>query len=146
MPARVPHPTVERLLAAIALVGRDGSAWVDGEGRFGNGVLRGAWRKPAARFIGHGAREAARRARLEELGTQRADVERELEALHAERGRLEASRAQLDEELSALPDDAELRGAHHAVAALVDEAARLTERVAEAERQLAEATDTADHG
>ena len=58
-----------RLLDAIGLGESDATVWVSSGGRFRNGVLRGAWHKAAAAFIGHTAREAARRARLAELQT-----------------------------------------------------------------------------
>lgn len=65
--ADVSKVDVHRLLAAIGIGESDAPVWVSGGGRFRNGVLRGAWHKPAAAFIGHTAREAARQARLAEL-------------------------------------------------------------------------------
>ena len=41
-----------------------GGTWVTTDGRWANGVLSGAWHKDQAGYIGEGAREAARRARI----------------------------------------------------------------------------------
>ena len=67
MRGRCGEEAVRRVLAAVALAQDEGPVWVTPEGEFRNGVLRGAWSKPAAAFIGRGARDAARRARLAEL-------------------------------------------------------------------------------
>ena len=63
----LPEESVDSVLRAI---GRDpgpagaGGTWVTTDGRWSNGVLSGAWRKDQAGYIGEGAREAARRARI----------------------------------------------------------------------------------
>ena len=59
------------------------------DGRWSNGVLSGAWRKDQAGYIGEGAREAARRARIEPL-------ERELEAERAAIEGLDADLAEIE--------------------------------------------------
>jgi uncharacterized protein (TIGR02680 family) len=58
--------SVSAVLAAIGLGAADGT-WVSTDGRWANGVLTGRWRKEAAGYIGEGAREAARRARIARL-------------------------------------------------------------------------------
>ncbi|HET6187022.1 MAG TPA: TIGR02680 family protein, partial [Trebonia sp.] len=88
------------------------AAWVTTDGRWSNGVLSGAWRKDAAGYIGEGAREAARRARIEQL-------ERELDAERAMIDGLDADLAVItvrqnrvaDEHRSVPPDDG-VREAH----------------------------------
>jgi uncharacterized protein (TIGR02680 family) len=138
--AQVSEAAVARLLAAIALGERDATVWIGDDGGFRNGVLRGAWRKPAAAFIGRGAREAARRARLVQLREQAAEVARELAALAVERDGLDNARDRLEAELAEVPDDDELRAAHAALAALEAERRRLGERIAAADRRLDEVT------
>ncbi len=108
---------VERLLEAIGLGESDATVWVADDGRYRNGALRGAWHKSAARFVGHGAREAARRARIDELqealteaGARLAELERELTVLAGRRERLGS-------EISARPADTEVRDAHARLAA-----------------------------
>ena len=51
---------MRRVLTTVALVQGEGTVWVTPEGEFRNGILRGSWRKPAAAFIGRGARDSAR--------------------------------------------------------------------------------------
>ncbi|GAA2003679.1 TIGR02680 family protein [Nocardiopsis rhodophaea] len=130
----VGQATVARVLAAVGAVGTaagsDGTrpgddvpTWVATTGAFRVGVLRGRWAKDRAEYLGEGAREAARRARiaqveaeLDALGAQIADADTELGRL-AERTRV------LKRELADFPRDEDLRAAH----------ARLTE----ARRQFA---------
>lgn len=139
--------TVSRILAAIGAEEDAGAVWVDVRGGFRNGVLTGAWAKPAAAFIGHGAREAARRERLAALRAELAQVERERERIAAERERVAARQMRLADELGALPADDELRKRHSAIDALDQERRRLDERaaaVAVAVEQAARAHDEAD--
>ena len=117
------------MLAAVALAQDDGTVWVTPEGEFRNGVLRGSWRKPAAAFIGRGAREVARRARLAELQERREQAQRRLEELAGARKRLGERRAELEDQLRAMPTDEALRDAHGALAGLDAEQARLAERI-----------------
>jgi hypothetical protein len=65
--AQLADATVAAVLAGIGL-GRSGAGtWVEQTGRWRLGVAEGAWAKPAASFVGRGAREAARRRRLAEV-------------------------------------------------------------------------------
>jgi len=89
-----------------------GQTWVSADGRWSNGVLSGAWRKDSAGYIGEGAREAARRARIDQLSG-------ELDAEHAAIERLDAGLAEvsarqglLAEEHRGMPGDDEVRGVH----------------------------------
>ena len=75
-------------------------------------MLRGAWRKDSAGYIGEGAREAARRARIaqlsEELQQERTAIG-ELDAALADVG---VRRERLADEHRAVPPDAAVREAH----------------------------------
>jgi uncharacterized protein (TIGR02680 family) len=116
---------VGAVLAAIGLgnPGEPGGAatshetWVSADGRWANGVLGGAWRKDSASYIGEGAREGARRARIErltvELTQERAAIG-ELEAALADVG---VRRERLADEHRAVPPDAAVREAHTVAAA-----------------------------
>jgi uncharacterized protein (TIGR02680 family) len=130
---------VQRVLAAVGLAQDEGTVWVTPEGEFRNGVLRGAWRKPAAAFIGSGAREAARRARLAELSERREQVRRRLAELAAERARLAERRTEFEDELARMPADEALRDAHAVLVGLEAEQRRLAERIASASARLSEA-------
>jgi uncharacterized protein (TIGR02680 family) len=107
---------VRAVLSAIGLGGTDGT-WVSTDGRWANGMLGGAWRKDSAGYIGEGAREAARRARiarlLEELREERTAIS-ELGVALAE---LESRRERLADEHRAVPPDAAVREAHTVAAA-----------------------------
>lgn len=140
--ARAGHVQLEAVrsvLAAVALAQDDGTVWVTPEGEFRNGVLRGSWRKPAAAFIGRGARELTRRARLAELQEQRAQAHRRLDQLAGDRQRLGERRAELEDQLRGMPTDEALHDAHSALAGLDAEQVRLGERVAAVAARLAQA-------
>ncbi|MBC6448086.1 TIGR02680 family protein [Actinokineospora xionganensis] len=102
---------ITAVLRAIGL-GPHGSTWVDVDGRYAIGVLSGSWHKDSAVYIGEGAREASRRARLAHLRT-------ELDRLLLVRAELAESAAELVRmmdvliaEHKALPGDEGLREAH----------------------------------
>jgi hypothetical protein len=107
------HPPEDRSVGD----GAGGASWVGVDGRFGNGVLAGAWHKQTARYIGEGAREAARRRRLDELRTEAAHVEARLAQLAAAADELADRQRGLAAEHRAQPSDDELREAHVTLAA-----------------------------
>ncbi|HWE12173.1 MAG TPA: TIGR02680 family protein [Solirubrobacteraceae bacterium] len=144
--AGVSEAEVHRLLETICLGESDAPVWVSGGGRFRNGILRGAWHKPAAAFIGHSAREAARQARLAELHDRAAAARVELAALEQEIAELTRRHAQLERELTELPSDTAVREADGALAAVEAELAALARRLDSArarERQAQGDEDTA---
>jgi len=136
----VSEAAVQGLLEAIGLGVDSGRTWVSASGRFRNGVLRGRWRKPAAAFIGHGAREAASRARLADLRARLAVQHTELEAIAREQQRIREAQAALDAELAATPADDSLREHHAVLIALDGEQLRCGERIAIARERLEGAT------
>lgn len=146
--AAVADDVVSAVLASIGLgeggTEPAGDVWVTVGGRFRLGVLDGAWRKPAAEYIGAGAREATRRAKLAELRAELSTVESELTAIDAGRARLARRREALAGELAGMPDGTPLREAHAAVRALAEEASRLDERVSSAEAASARLTSDAE--
>lgn len=139
--AAVPAETVAAVLAAVGLGAGAAPTWVDAGGRFRNGVLTGAWAKPAAQYIGRGAREAARRARLVVLRADADSVAAEQARLTAEQERLATRRSTLARELAGLPDDTPLREAHAAAVALSGEHARLERDRREADARVDGADD-----
>jgi uncharacterized protein (TIGR02680 family) len=138
--ASVSDAVIEALLATIAL-GEHGDCWIGPDGRFRIGPLDGRWHKPVATYIGRGAREAARRARLVTLREELAAVDAERERLGADRCRVGERVATLRAELTGLPGDAALRQAHADLGTLVAEARRLAERRERAAQALATATE-----
>ena len=141
--AGVSEADLHHLLGAIGLGDSDEPVWVTTGGRFRNGVLRGAWHKPAATFIGHAAREAARRARLAERQDAVALARGELAAIEEQLAELARRRTQLERELAELPADAAVRDADAALAAAQAELASLAQRLdgARAHEQQAHAAE-----
>ncbi|MGW2643506.1 TIGR02680 family protein [Streptomyces sp. NPDC001393] len=156
--AAVGEQTVARLLTGVGLgsgwgsprsseVESGGDTWVSADGRFRVGALTGSWSKQVAVYVGEGAREEARRARITALHGELAAYTEDLARLDAERATVARRRGTLDAELTGLPDDAALRHAHALAAAASDTAHRARVRrderaaeLAEASRQEAEAT------
>lgn len=140
----LPDAAVHAVLTAIALGPRTGgpghadqapaAAWVAVDGRWGNGVLTGSWRKTSADHIGEGAREAARRARLAALREELDRVRRRADELAAELSELATRQETLDAEHRALPPDAPLREAHVKLATAHERRRELDARHAEASR------------
>jgi len=138
--AAVSDDVVDRALGAIGLNESGAVVWVSPDGEFRNGVLRGRWQKSAAAFIGRGAREAARRARLGELREQLAALREQLRTIDGERARIAAEREALDTELAAAPGDEPVRDGHAFLVAINEERRLLHERIEHARDRLAEAT------
>ncbi|MPY98981.1 MAG: TIGR02680 family protein [Actinophytocola sp.] len=135
--------TVAALLATIGL-GDGEQAWVSADGRFRNGVLSGAWHKQIAVYIGRGAREAARRARLTELRAELTDVDSELTGLAASRAELAKRKDVLAREAATVPTDDALRAAHATIAELARERERLAARQERAAQAVASETTAAE--
>ena len=125
----VSEADVHGLLIAIGLGESDDPTWVSAGGRYRNGVLRGAWHKATATFIGHTAREAARHARLAELHDRAAAARVELDAREQQLAGLARRHADLERELTELPSDAAVRNAGSALAAADAELASLAQRL-----------------
>ncbi|WP_405018266.1 TIGR02680 family protein [Kitasatospora sp. NBC_00070] len=145
----VPDELVSRLLAGIGLLGPDDAlpdsgSWIGLDGRFRLGALTGAWSKPNAEYLGEGAREQARRARIDAVDAELGDFSRQSDALSVRVAALEADVRTLAAEQAALPDDSALRTSHAAVSAALLEHGRAAERREGADREAAEATATAD--
>jgi uncharacterized protein (TIGR02680 family) len=145
--AGVSETDVDRLLSVIGLGESDAPVWVSHGGRFRNGVLRGAWHKPLATFIGHAAREAAREARLAELRDRAKAARVALAALEEEIAELTRRHAQLELDLD-LPSDASVREVDSALTAVEAELAALARRLddARAHERQTQADEDAAHG
>lgn len=145
----VGEATVARLLAAIGYgprhTGPDTATWVHRDGRFRVGALTGRWAKPAAEYIGEGAREEARRARIAELREELAVLADEEQAIAAEAESVAARHRTLDAELAAVPDDTALRQAHARLNAASRQTGRAEQRRDERAGDLTQATEQAEH-
>ncbi len=127
---------VRSVLATIGL-GPGAPTWVGVDGRFTNGPLIGSWHKPAAGYIGEGAREAARRARLAELRTELAVIQRRLDELAELAAELAERADALEAERRARPSDADLLNAHVRLAAEHETKRRVDAQLTEAAESAA---------
>ncbi|MEW1583542.1 TIGR02680 family protein [Streptomyces microflavus] len=139
--AAVGEATVARVLAAIG-TGPEGEAgtWATIDGRFRVGALTGRWVKTTAAYIGEGAREAARRARIETIHSELVFLQGELSTLAELVGAVAARREVLDAEVADVPDETALTRAHARVAAAAESLRRTGERQEERAAALLEAT------
>jgi uncharacterized protein (TIGR02680 family) len=108
----------ESVASVLSAIGRDpGTAdadgtWVTTDGRWSNGVLSGAWRKDQAGYIGEGAREGARRARIDSLEQELAEERAAIDGIDADLADIEARKELLAEEHRTVPPDGGVREAH----------------------------------
>src|SRR6266545_5020827 len=100
----------------------------------------GASAKPTARFVGRGAREAARRQRLADLAGEIASAEAAVGTAETARDAVEARQRALDAELARVPDEQPLRDAHAAATAAATDLVQREERVTAQEAAVAVAT------
>ncbi|MFS2291502.1 MAG: TIGR02680 family protein [Actinomadura sp.] len=144
--------TDDAVLAVLAGIGLGPGArtWVAVDGRWANGVLGGSWHKEAADFIGEGAREAARRARITRLRADLAETRSRISALDTELEKLARRREALTAEHRAVPRDTALREAHVRLAGehrrkreLHDEHRRAQEMVTRRRAEVAHAAERA---
>jgi uncharacterized protein (TIGR02680 family) len=147
--AALPDELLDRILSGIGLLppGADlpgSGSWLTLDGRFRLGPLTGAWSKPNAEYLGEGAREHARRARIATVQAALAEQETRLEGIAARLDALAADTGTLAAELADLPDGAGLRDAHAAVTATRREHARAAERRARAEQAASAAAAAAE--
>ncbi|MFW6642366.1 TIGR02680 family protein [Nocardiopsis algeriensis] len=143
--AAVAPARVAALLAAIGTAEReDVPTWVTVQGRFRTGALRGSWSKEEARHLGEGAREQARRDRLDQIARTLDTVGARLAEVGAGLEHLAGRRRVLRAELDALPDDTALRAAHARVADTVRAAVDLTRRRDERAEDLGRARTRLD--
>jgi uncharacterized protein (TIGR02680 family) len=108
----------ESVASVLSAIGRDpgtagnGGTWVTTDGRWSNGVLGGAWHKDQAGYIGEGAREAARRARIQSLERDLREEQAAIEEIDAHLADIEERQELLAEEHRTVPPDGGVREAH----------------------------------
>ncbi|HEX6676938.1 MAG TPA: TIGR02680 family protein [Actinomycetes bacterium] len=141
--AALSDATVAAVLTGIGLGPGGAGAWVDPVGGWRLGVAQGAWAKPAARFIGRGAREAARRRRLAELAQEIAEAKSAVGAADRYREAAEARQRALEAELAGTPDDQPLRDAHTAASRATTDLQRCQKWADAQEAAVAEAATAA---
>ena len=138
----------EAVLAVLRGIGLGPAAgatsWVDTDGGWRLGVAHGRWRKPAARYVGHAAREGARRDRITELDGLLRDLGERLRSIAAAIEQVERRRQTVTDERAALPDDATLRDAVSRLGVQGEELRRLEADVRRLDGDLAPAVSAND--
>ncbi|EIV94700.1 SbcC/MukB-like Walker B domain-containing protein, partial [Frankia sp. QA3] len=143
--ATVAQGVVRRVLEHVGLGAAAGAAlWVDVDGAFGAGALRGRHAKAGAEHVGAGARAAARARRIGELAAalevaeRQRDIQRQTH--QALRGHADALRALTGEVPSAAPVDESVAAA----LAATRDAQRAAERAAKAREAAVRAQSAAE--
>lgn len=134
--------TIATLLAGIAYGAQDrpeAESWLAPNGRFRLGALAGAWAKPAARYIGHAARERARRERLDVIAFELVQLDAADAELAQQFERLATERDGGEHEWQGAPSDLPLREAIAAALVAAGEVERARARLALAERRSRDA-------
>ena len=80
---------VPRILGCIGSGEGESETWVSPDGCWRHGLLRGAWEKPAAEYLGHAAREEARLRRIAELETVAPSLDESIASLTRSGERIE---------------------------------------------------------
>ena len=108
----------ESVASVLSAIGREpgtgdtAGTWVTTDGRWSNGVLAGAWHKDQAGYIGEGAREAARRARIRLLEQELLHEQTAIEGIDVDLAEIGARQELLGAEHRAVPPDGGVREAH----------------------------------
>jgi uncharacterized protein (TIGR02680 family) len=136
--ARLSADAVRAVLRHIGAHAEAGHIWIDPNGTWQLGPLRGSWSKPEVRHIGHSAREAARRRRMAEIAAEMDRVRQVIGAIDQDLAQLASRKETLRWEAAHVPSDDEVRNLHARAAAAARAIAELRERVTEAERKTSE--------
>ena len=140
--ARIDAATLSALLRSVACAEAepvDAETWVSPGGEFRVGSVRGAWSKPGARYIGHAAREAARRARLDAIAIRLDELLAALRTHAAAVAQLATARDAARSEYARAPSDDALLRWHAENNAAEQRRRDAQERLGEAESKLAQA-------
>ncbi len=142
--AQIDPATLTALLQSVAcadLEPQNAEAWVSPGGEFRLGNVRGAWMKPGARYIGHAAREAARRSRLDSITTRLDELLAALRAQESAMAQLESARDTARSEYARAPADDGLHRWHAENNAAERRRRDAQARLGEAESKLAQAEE-----
>ncbi|MFJ3973860.1 TIGR02680 family protein [Streptomyces sp. NPDC090021] len=105
-----------------------GDTWAAADGTYRVGALTGRWAKRAAEYIGEGAREAARRVRVDALRAELDLLRKESASVASEAQELTDRHRTLDAELASLPDETALTRSHARAAAAAETGRRAAAR------------------
>ena len=134
--------TVAAILESIACAEHEPAGvetWISPSGEFRAGNARGAWTKPEAQYIGHAAREAARRARLEQIAARLAEIDAAIADCEAAAAEGTALREAARQEYESAPSDEGLLGLHARHNAAERQRRDAQTKLGEADTKLAQA-------
>ena len=140
--AHIDAHTLSALLQSVACAEQEpaeAETWLSPSGQFRVGTVRGAWMKPGARYIGHAAREAARRARLDSIAARLGELVSALEAQESAAAELAALRDDARNEYARAPVDDDLLRWHAENTAAEQRRRDAQVGLGEAESKLAQA-------
>lgn len=120
--APLPAETIVAVLEKVALEDRSARTWIDRNGSWGNGPVRGRHTAAAARHIGAAARAAARVQRLAEIDIELGELSAAAKARHDDREQIEGGQRALREHLRSAPRSKALADARTQAAATVSQA------------------------
>lgn len=140
----IDEDVVKRILSCIGARDGAGSHWVSPDGRWRHGLVRGAWSKPEAEFLGFASREAARLRRLAELTSQLQEIERELSLIEAGETMIAERRRKMNAEIDAVPQPSPLQEAAHALSHAIRASATSRALLEEADMLLSKARTALD--
>ena len=139
--------------AVRAVLGRIGwgessgaAVWLDGDGHWGAGPVRGSWSKKRAEFLGAGARDAHRLAVIVSLRARTEDVDGELATARARVATADRLAGQVRHERAGYPArlERDLGTAHDRVATAQQELERAQSKAAAAEESWDRAAEAAN--
>ncbi len=107
----VQKETIAAILGQIGYGEGSGYTWVNADGEWQIGPLRGRWRKQAAQHIGASARETERQRQISEIGIRIQGVEAAKAVIDAEIETLKQRDRAAETEVSTAPTDAAVRQA-----------------------------------
>jgi len=133
---------VQHILGCIGSVEKEGETWATAEGRWQHGLLSGAWAKPDAEYVGHTARENARRRRVIALESMLAKIDENIAQIRREQDAITARMSKLQAERDGAPKVEPLQRTIHALEAAksAEDAAR--GRLEEVDRTLGKARES----
>jgi len=133
---------VQHILGCIGSVEKEGQTWATAEGRWQHGLLSGAWAKPDAEYVGHAARENARRRRIIALESTLAKIDENIAQIRREQDAITARMSKLQAERDGAPKVEPLQRTIHALEAAKTSGDAARGRLEEVDRTLGKARES----
>jgi len=142
--SNIDSATVVSILQSIACAEHEpteAEVWMSPTGEFRTGNARGAWMKSEAQYIGHSAREAARRARLEQIAARLGEISAAISECNTETALVDRHRQAANEEYGRAPTDDPLLRLHAEHNSAEQQRREAQARLGEADAKLAQAAN-----